>query len=162
MGESDMVSTRFQKWKMLLSEYDYKWEYIEGKKNTVADSISRVFTLTGKIYNSILPNNIRELQINDPLINKKLQKKKLEKNDQELIVDQKNRVIIPECLKHEFIRNLHNLLIHPGSRRLYYTLKPYIAMKQIKNIIHNITKSCDICARNKTNFKTIGYTHGFA
>ncbi|KAG0435019.1 Transposon Tf2-6 polyprotein [Dictyocoela muelleri] len=135
MGDSDIISTRLQKWKMLMAEYDYKWEYIEGKKNTATDVISRIFMVSDTIYNSILPNNIQELQLLDTFINKMLEKKQVKKNSKELIVDLKNRIFIPECLKHELILNLHNLLVHPGTRRLYYTLKPYITMKNIKKVI---------------------------
>ena len=36
------ASNKIERWKVSLSEYDIRWEYIEGEKNVVADCLSRV------------------------------------------------------------------------------------------------------------------------
>ena len=45
-NEKISASNKIERWKVSLSEYDIKWEFIEGSNNVVADALSRVIETT--------------------------------------------------------------------------------------------------------------------
>jgi len=47
-GIPPLAAARMQRWALLLSAYQYKIQYIPGKRNYVADCMSRLPSLTGK------------------------------------------------------------------------------------------------------------------
>ncbi|KAG0419797.1 hypothetical protein EQH57_0398 [Dictyocoela roeselum] len=56
---------------------------------------------------------------------------------------------------------IHNDLAHPGSKRLYYTLKDYINCKNLKKVIESITATCLACHKNKDCTIRLGRHPGY-
>lgn len=45
IAEKELTSSRLQRWKILLQEYNYELSHIEGQKNTAADHLSRCYAV---------------------------------------------------------------------------------------------------------------------
>ena len=57
------VSGKIHRWRLLLGEFDFKVEYIEGKENVVADFYSRVYSITSaSIYNGEICVSMEEVR----------------------------------------------------------------------------------------------------
>ncbi len=66
-----------------------------------------------------------------------------------LIVDKKNRIWIPPILETPIMLETHEKLLHPGSSKLYPTLSRYIHIKNMKEKISNLIRSCIKCQCSK-------------
>jgi hypothetical protein len=54
---SDSASSKIQRWRIALSEYDFVIEHIRGEKNVVADALSRLVLITSSREKDILISN---------------------------------------------------------------------------------------------------------
>ena len=70
------ISKRINRWKLLLSEYNIKLEYIKGKENNIADGFSRIFKINTYIgLNLFLKENINDVKIwHDKLVHPGVEK----------------------------------------------------------------------------------------
>ncbi|KAG0430535.1 Retrovirus-related Pol polyprotein from transposon [Dictyocoela muelleri] len=101
------LTTRKQRWKILLQEYYYESEYVEGKRNNSADILSRISKQENKrVINSMNPAVVNKYEQSQILAYieavKKLNEEKRNKN---------------EILR--MLKGMRYYLTHPG----YYTLK---------------------------------------
>ncbi len=51
-NEKISASNKIERWKVSLSEYDIKWEFIEGAQNVVADALSRVIDTLSRVIDT--------------------------------------------------------------------------------------------------------------
>ncbi|KAG0420508.1 Transposon Tf2-6 polyprotein [Dictyocoela roeselum] len=155
------LTSRIQRWKLLLQEFNYEIKHIEGSNNVVADTLSRLnFIENNEEYFKFNWEDIKRHQKQDKDLLKLVEEKKLSKRDNELITDDRMRIVLPQRFKQEFIVNIHNQLLHPGIKKTYLTLKNFFTCKDFKKTIAKMINGCEICMRNKNNIKTYGYSEG--
>ncbi|KAG0440610.1 hypothetical protein DMUE_1613 [Dictyocoela muelleri] len=66
------------------------------------------------------------------------------------------KVVITDDELKKFMKELHCLLGHPGSNKLWYTVKPYISIKGIRKAIEDICSTCHKCQYNKLRLNNLG------
>jgi hypothetical protein len=148
--DSSINSSRAQRWKLLIQEYDYEIMYQPGRQNVGADMISRIFYIhTNK------NNKKRPCIINDERFNEFFEKNQNEN-------DCKTINVVNEENAARFITKIHNLLGHPGISCMYKTLNRFYKIKNLKNKINQIVTNCVKCQLNKHNHKKYGRIVGFA
>ena len=140
--DSTVNNNRIQRWKILLSDYDYELKYYTGKENRAADFLSRCYRL-GNIFEDDIYNldEIRKNQQNTNLQNALKLK--------DLSVDEKDRVLIPMSMENQILLAIHEKLGHPGVETQYKSIKKYINIKNAKSKISHFIKSCDLCNLRK-------------
>ncbi len=74
---------RLAKWCVTLQNYEVKFEYIPGKKNTAADALSRNITSEADLYISSTVCNIQELIVlnEDEISNEQGKRRRLEETN---------------------------------------------------------------------------------
>ncbi|KAG0442499.1 Transposon Tf2-9 polyprotein [Dictyocoela muelleri] len=154
------LSSRIQRWKLLLQEFDYEVKHINGVNNIVADSLSRINFINNDNLIEINWERIKKAQ-EDENLTYKLSNKKFFLNENGLITDLNKRVFIPENYKSEFIKNIHDLLLHPGNTRTYLSLRNFFTSKSFKATVNQVVKKCQICSKTKNSNKIYGYSKGF-
>ncbi|KAG0435914.1 Transposon Tf2-9 polyprotein [Dictyocoela muelleri] len=136
------LSKRVQRWKLLLEEFNYELKRIEGENNKIADTISRIATIKSNSKDNYWTAN-------GNLIDLKPQDVASTEGNLQFLLDDKDRLILPEDSKFDIINKLHRDLSHPGSKRLYLTICKFITSKNLKKEIDSITASCHECQVNK-------------
>lgn len=156
----DIRTSRYQRWKLILEEFDYTIEHIQGDENTAADYFSRNL-LSRRIESEDdmhdLLTEISRIQkeyskhFNN---NKGIIKKILIRADNHFPVwlNKEGKLVIPKPNGLEIIKKIHEILIHPGESKLYYTIKHELHVKNIKTIIHKVTGDCQECRENKNYY----------
>ncbi|KAG0441763.1 Retrovirus-related Pol polyprotein from transposon opus [Dictyocoela muelleri] len=127
------LSKRIQRWKLLLEEFNYNLMRIPEKNNIMADAISRITTiqpLTNNGYWNM--EKLRSIQ-NYHFNEKHNSENNLKYNhNTEMYFDIKEKIIIPNDQAEHILTKLHHDLAHPGSRKLFYTIKKYIYIHNLK------------------------------
>ncbi|KAG0439378.1 Transposon Tf2-9 polyprotein [Dictyocoela muelleri] len=131
------LTKRMNRWKLILQEYDHEIKHIEGKRNVEADMLSRagIFKISNAneyIYENLCSNFPQSI-LNQTVSNSNMK------------VSNKNIT--------EFIKNIHIKLLHPGSIKMYLTLKRYINLKNLKYLCNKVTSTCTICLTEKNYYK---------
>ncbi|KAG0440976.1 hypothetical protein DMUE_1381 [Dictyocoela muelleri] len=100
------------RWLLLLEEYDYTLKHITSEENSDADTLSRSMVAISNSNEKI--HDITDLirKINDAATNSP------------------NSAGI-----YTLLENLHISLIHPGRNKIFNTLKNYLNIKKLKNLI---------------------------
>ena len=158
--------SRSQRWKLILSEFDYTMNHVAGKLNNAADYLSRSFTISNKKTNSNkLPkhqNSQRTTQLTTYTNNNT---NKLLSNANitipSLPIDSNNRIIIPPPSEQEFLTSSHSFLGHPGMNKIYSTLVKFFSIPQMKNKINHLIHICLDCQRNKHHAAKTGTLSGY-
>ncbi len=70
--------------------------------------------------------------------------------------DRKQRIIVPKSLRNRLLTWYHTMLVHPGSDRLYFTLRQHYSWPHMHQDIRNFTKHCDACQRGKRRLRGRG------
>ncbi|KAG0420748.1 Transposon Ty3-I Gag-Pol polyprotein [Dictyocoela roeselum] len=131
------LAKRMNRWKLILQEYDQEIKHIEGKRNFEADMLSRagIFRIGNAnedIYENLCPNLYPEI-LNQTASNSNMQ------------VSNKNVT--------EFLKNIHIKILHPGSNKMYLTVKRYINIKNLKLLCNKVTSTCTTCLTEKNYHK---------
>lgn len=156
------LTKRINRWKLILEEYQYTLHHIKGKSNTGADGLTRLHCIqTNEVDNRIIIDwkEIAEAQKADKKIEEITHEKELI-NKEEIAIDKKRRIIIPDHIATEFVKDLHIKLIHPGKNKMLYTIIPYFNINKINKLISNISKICNECKINKKTTKKYGKIKG--
>lgn len=131
-----LTSGRLTRWSLALQEYNLDIEYIPGKLNIIADTLTRYPRVSdGREEKRISINAIKDLTYSKDLCNKLKKISELQKADQYTEKLRKNtifttikngvvfsrnkgteqwKVIIPEELQNQVIQETHNTMGHPG------------------------------------------------
>ncbi len=121
---SENISKRVYRWKILLSEYNYTLEFIKGKENNAADFLSRLYlfkpskSLNVEVMQTWQAQDAHIKNLKDPVIH-------TIKEGVSLVTDKMNRIIIPNINFKEFFIYYHEILAHPGYRKFYSTFKRF-------------------------------------
>ncbi|KAI3753681.1 hypothetical protein L2E82_25742 [Cichorium intybus] len=156
------LNMRQVRWMDLLKDYDCEILYHPGKANVVADALSRkessirvVSARMGIV--SRLPELIRRCQVEVNDLKKERMIgyiEKLVENAQGIKTFQ-GRVWVPRHgeARQLLLEDAHctRYSVHPGSTRMYYTLKPYYWWPGMKRDVGRFVENCLTCLQVKAN-----------
>ncbi|KAI5152754.1 hypothetical protein ENBRE01_2980 [Enteropsectra breve] len=142
----ELHTSRAQRWKLLLEEYDVDLKYIPGQQNIAADTLSRCMSITENNHNNIeawIKNAQQTLQ-----------------DTQQPLFDHKNRRIIPQSSSLELTTQLHNYFSHPGTSQLRATINRFLNIPNLKIISEKLRKECKKCQTNLIGRSNYGKLYG--
>ena len=169
-----MATARLSRWRMLLEEFGPKVEYVQGHKNVVADTLSRL-DLQSKQHdeiddtehptqlayfkeedvNNVLeeifpmsPKEIRSHQEKDKKLQKSLQEQedyKIKKIEGQEVILYKKKIYIPKTLQYRVMDWYHTYLVHPGSTRMLKSMQTILHWHGIRKDVEKFVQKCDIC-----------------
>lgn len=137
----DLSSSRWQRWKLILEEYDYKLKFLEGKTNIAADYFSRNLLLREDLdlWQLIMLGHKNTLIIS---INK-------EKEISLWKLNKSAKYLVKDDDIEELIKYLHLKLGHPGSSKLNETIRRYFNIKNLRRYTNLVCYACLNCQRSK-------------
>ncbi|ORD97131.1 hypothetical protein HERIO_979 [Hepatospora eriocheir] len=151
---------RIAYWKLLLSEFNLTFKHIDVCKNTAANFMSR-FVTSKKLYNTfytlteysgslISIDDVISWQLPISKNSFKIKRLKIKKfNGDDITITKDSKIFIPQERIKDFITKIHNIIIHPGSTRLYNTIKRYYYGDLLKRKIEEFTNNCIKCQVSK-------------
>lgn len=129
--ECQVATSRINKWKLLMNDFNYDIKHIPGDTNVIADGLSRCFyaqDLTKKEeYDLYMRSKIECDENNVP------------------IKDDKNRYVIKENEILKVLERLHVQFGHKGLTTMYYNLKSCFYVKDFIPNIKKILQNCKKC-----------------
>ena len=176
-AETKHTCDRVLRQRLVLEEYGRDIKYIEGKKNLVADALSRLETndYASKQYEANLMkhkyqdnvrvpvdmNIIAEEQGNDKEL--KTKKEKCPNRFKEVVLkngkalnlykaDETKEnwsIYVPTKLAMELLEWFHENLIHPGGSRLTETIRQKFYVKNLDEMVKKLVKTCKTCQEGK-------------
>ena len=134
---------RVQRWKMMMQEFDFDFQYLKGEDNPVADSFSRNCSLEDYYV-----NDLKQLEIEEHF----LQYLEAEKETAELFVVTEGTPIPDKIREHIF--KVHNAIAgHKGVRATEFRLrKAGVTFPDRRGWIERFIKECPFC--QKQSYKT--------
>ncbi|KAF0985259.1 hypothetical protein HZS_475 [Henneguya salminicola] len=67
-----------------------------------------------------------------------------------LAFDEQRRLMIPNGINVEILKDIHEFNGHPGGRCMIGMLKEYLSIDSLRNKCHAIVTSCQKCLENKS------------
>lgn len=151
LSDNNSNSSRFQRWKILLNEYNVEIQYIKGEKNNVADFLSGCYKI-GKEEPGDWSKRIMDLQ--EKFLDKKeieneqlISKESTEIPAKRFWVTTDNKIFISSKAKKAFLALTHEYLVHPGAKRWYLYLKQWFYLKNLNKEIQKFRKTCIVYQR---------------
>lgn len=136
----EFTSSRWQRWKMILEEYQYELKHIQGKENLIADYFSRNLNIkeetTSKVTN--LAFNIIKMQENyqnnsEILLFNLLQKGiMINLKEYKIFVDKNTKMFLFNKYSTEILTMIHEELAHPGISKFFKTIHEEITADNLK------------------------------
>lgn len=153
-------SERILRQKMILEEYRPDIIYIKGRDNVVADALSRLDSVKHTNINVIqeVPGcsiSWKELQQAQENIGQVPDSNITEFGDVKLYTQQ-GRIILPQDYGIVVVQLYHDWLNHPGTSKLYETLKSTFIWQGMFQHISNFTQQCLDCAHAKISNRKEG------
>ena len=71
--------------------------------------------------------------------------------------DNQQRIIVPQSLRKRLMAWYHTMLVHPGSDRMYYTLRQHYTWPNMSKEIKLYTKHCEACQKAKRGVRGRGH-----
>lgn len=162
----NFISSRWQRWKIILEEFDYEMKHLPGIQNIGADYFSRNFMIKSIpetdniLLNSLCIINVpneqeitkNQLYEHSYIMNKKSFKYYLD-ND-------KKFYLFKEPLK-QILQIIHEYLVHPGISKSYNSIKNEMTRKNLKTHVANIVNNCIKYQLNKSFKNNTGSLNNF-
>lgn len=128
------LSSRAQRWKLRLREFNYGFQFISESKNFNADTLSRLYFIKCERFNF----NVNTLKIFHK--NGKLSYKSSG-------IHNKNTLIITYEQAKPILVKIHVPLLHPGIKKMTKTIGRYISCQNLQKIVSQIISECIICLK---------------
>ena len=164
------------RWLLLLEEYGVKFEYLPGKKNVVADALSRLdidgLTIPLEEALAILSesqhSNIKfpmhtalifKEQIKVPGLREKglaqphYSMQHIEGHD---LLCYKDKIYIPQSLRQRVLSWYHEYLLHPGQTRTEKTIRNTMTWPGLTQDVERLCSTCPVCQLTKRERKKYG------
>lgn len=182
MKSCRLTNGRLTRWTLALQEYDLEVQYISGKDNIVADTLTRyprvneereeVRISINKIKKSEystelkkLIGNLANLQRSDIKLKRIINTKNEHVTIKDKIVFVKGktennwRVVIPGQIANMITQETHEIMGHPGRYKTYHALKRICIFKNMHKIAASVVRNCDSCQKSKPiNYQSSGPT----
>lgn len=175
-----LLNDRLVRWAIKLQEYNLKIQYIPGKENIGADTLSRypqspedqytrketviaINKLLLTEYSKDLKEKfqrLQQLQKEDDKIRKLIQRTSSADNKYFIIekgllfiklMSGQHRIMIPQNMSKQLIKETHEQYGHMGTFKIYQLLKTEYQFSNMYRIIKQFIRSCDKCQKAKVN-----------
>ena len=171
---ANMSSQRGIHWRMLIEEYGIEIVYLPGKKNIVADALSRLSFSPSKSTEQLFclssadeamfPLDTKLIaehqEIDDEL------KSRMKDNSKNLytkkyvhdnyVILENSLIYVPKPLRERALNWYHHYLVHPGENRMLNSIKRAITWPGIRQDVHKKCKYCKICQLSKRLRRSYG------
>jgi transposase InsO family protein len=170
------ASDRVLRWLLLLEEYGVSFEYLPGKKNVVADALSRLDIDELKIHQEEVLALLSESEFSNikfpmhtALIFKEQMKvqglrekglsqphysmKHIEGYD---LLCFKDKIYIPQSLRQRVLSWYHEYLLHPGQTRTEQTIRNTMTWPGLTQDVERFCSACPVCQLTKKERKKYG------
>ena len=184
LTHKNFTTNRVMRWRLLIEEYGPEFCYIKGTKNVVADALSRLDMIPRSATSDLLLTNadlFGESKQDIPNIINPVSFQlifKYQKEDKELLklakgnnysiqnfhgggktiplIVYNGKIVIPKILTKRIVQWYHVNLCHPGKTRTEQTIRQYFTWNNLRENVHQVCSTCDICQRTKRNSKKYG------
>jgi len=175
LNTSMSTSSRLQRWKLALSEYNYTIEYKKGSENINADALSRIEYAASmeEVENRVSDEEMIKRQAEDPEVNALRKKvegdggaKKglimeggllycLKKFNKPYEKEGTKRIVIPESMIESVLECCHDSMCgaHLGVRKTICQVAVCFYWPGLKEDVVQWIKSCKVCAARKAPFR---------
>ncbi|GAA5881029.1 hypothetical protein JCM8547_003592, partial [Rhodosporidiobolus lusitaniae] len=161
------LSKRQARWLEVLADYDYDTVYVPGKKNVMADGLSRypfqdekaepgliVMGLTEATLSKGVLNAIRNGYLKDPEAEKMravARTSSLFREEQGLLYTDDGRLMVPglSALRETLLHDAHDAVGHFGALKTYESLTRSFYWPSMSRDVRKYCRSCDVCQRMK-------------
>jgi hypothetical protein len=141
---------RIQRWKLLLDEYDLTIVHVPGSKNSMADVLSRSVAAVSMLPAFPLDFSLLADAQEADVANRPANLITSTIANQTLFVHPDSKAIwIPPSAQKEVLQWSHTMFFHPGSVKLYETLKKLVFWPSLLHDVTALTNSCTTCATAK-------------
>jgi hypothetical protein len=175
---------RVFRWRMAIEEYMPSLAWIPGKKNPIADILSRhpIDDEEHMLLNEVniareytVPVDFKTIylaQLEDPTIQRyqreaphllgRMFDNTGERDGPQQVItirDTKTnipRILVPESIRGKLIHWYHHMLVHPGMDRLFNTLFQHFTWPKMREEINTYTRLCPQCQKGKRGLKGYG------
>lgn len=167
--DKDLNSSRWQRWKMVLEEFDYEMCHLPGNSNIGADFYSRncIIKQENENKSNLILAKIVEI-LENCQTNKEISENNLKKGTimcnsliKTYYKDKDNKLYVFQKGMLSVIQFLHDHFVHPGTSKLYYTIKEEISGKNLKQNIETIVLNCIKCQHSKHFRSNYGQLRNF-
>jgi RNase H-like domain found in reverse transcriptase/Integrase zinc binding domain/Reverse transcriptase (RNA-dependent DNA polymerase) len=170
----DNFSTdRVRRWRLIVEEYGPRLVYIKGIRNQVADTLSRLPVLPASteptdaveqlfVATEVFPLafdvialaqqedlELQALLNNDPAYEQRVIRR-------HALIYHRDKIVVPLALQGELLQWYHSFLLHPGSTRMYETIRQHFYWPAIYRDIDQLVRNCPSCQRYKRQRKHYG------
>ena len=178
-----LASARLVRWRMLLEEFGPEFKHIEGKKNVVADALSRMdmspkqydeendthqdrqlsYLTTKDIEEEKFPMStalIEQLQARDKTLLKKAKSASgysLKSVEGHELIHYNDRIVVPKPLQQRILSWYHTYMVHPGTTRMLYTIGSVFYWPNLKEQVERTVRTCHKCQLTKKSIKKYGH-----
>ena len=132
LHDTPVQNNRVQRWKIVLSEFNIKLNFIKGSNNSGADYLSRISHSKTKDEESFKAP------------------KEIVLSTQENITEDELKTII----------QIHEQLVHPGIDRQYNSMKQFYNIDKLRNKITEVVNKCLKCQKSKLIGTKVGLVTG--
>lgn len=155
-----------------LNEFDLDIRHIPGKENQIADTLSRNKVKNGYVKIEGKTKTIAAIGIPDDelettrwieMIAEAQREDERLQREREMIPDdlpeqdglirigttKGERIIMPEAVKWELIRRVHNFLLHFGTDKVSDFISNYFELQNLERVVCDVVASCEVCQATK-------------
>ena len=165
LGFDNFKSERVRRWRAILEEFDYSFNYCPGKENTIADMLSRypitpVLTpnyeeLTTLDDHSFPATTIKIKQSQDTIID--LPQKVIDKPNVYTLINRdgiqitcrNGKIVVDSNLFTDILAWYHTNLNHPGQDRTYRTINSVFYTPNMEATVRHYVDNCQVCKKTK-------------